>query len=524
VVREKAGAMSDDSSGEGNRTVFRPSPLSGLRKKAPEGPTPGGDPFASAPAAPPSSAWAVPPPPPATPASDWSSPAAPAQPARPAFGSDPPPEESFASAPARDPLAPSHDRLPAAGPVRAALNDDDIPIPARQPNIRAPLVTEAGSLLALAASIRSGRAGIAMQDFHRLAVEQIAEYDRRIAQIYPEEVRLRARYALCATIDDIAQNLPNIGQDGAEWARRSLVVQFFRENIGGERFWTLVDDLLRNPRQNAQLIELFAACLAAGFEGKYRVRADGRGQLQQIMKNLFGALEHPRAQSTVEIVPQWRGVDAPAAKIGLWNRVALAAAVAAAGLLAVFMVLQFMLMTAGLDNAVYSLTPTDRDSVRLARSAPPAVVPPQSTQLERLRQFLAPEIRQGLVVVENDASTVRIRTTAGQLFKSGSDQLEAGRAELFERIGRAIEGEPGKVKVEGHSDSDRIAGTLEFPDNNALSKARAQTVADILGKALSNPGRIAVEGLGDSRPISLETTPEGKALNRRVEIVIPRQP
>lgn len=519
--------MSDDSSGDGNRTVFRPSPLSSLRKKAETPPVPGsGDPFPPPPAAPASSAWAVPQPPPSAPASDWSSPAAPAQPARPAFGSDPPPEESYAPAPTpapapRDPLAPSHDYRPAA-PVRVRLNDDDIPVAPRQPNIRAPLVTEAGSLLALAASIRSGRAGIAMQDFHRLATEQIAEYDRRIAQIYPEEVQLRARYALCATIDDIAQNLPNIGQDGAEWARRSLVVQFFRENIGGERFWTLVDDLLRNPRQNAQLIELFAACLAAGFEGKYRVRQDGRGQLQQIMKSLFGALEHPRAQSTVEIVPQWRGVDAPAAKVGLWNRVVLAAAVAAAGLLAVFMVLQFMLMSAGLDNSIDTLKP--KGPVQLARSAPPAVVPVQSTQLERLRQFLAPEIREGLVRVDNSGSTVRIRTTAGQLFQSGSDQLEARRAELFERIGLAIEGEPGTVTVEGHSDSDRIAGTLEFPDNNALSKARAATVADIIGKALSNPGRIAIEGLGDSRPVSNDPTPEGKALNRRVEIVIPRQP
>jgi type VI secretion system protein ImpK len=80
------------------------------------------------------------------------------------------------------------------------------------------------------------------------------------------------------------------------------------------------------------------------------------------------------------------------------------------------------------------------------------------------------------------------------------------------------------VKVEGHSDSDRIAGTLEFPDNNALSKARAQTVADILGKVLSNPARIAVEGYGDSRAVASNATPEGKALNRRVEIVIPRQP
>ena len=141
--------------------------------------------------------------------------------------------------------------------------------------------------------------------------------------------------------------------------------------------------------------------------------------------------------------------------------------------------------------------------------------------MSRLKQFLAPEIQQGLVVVEEDASTVRVRTTVGQLFQSGSDQLESGRSALFERIGRAVEGEPGQVTVEGHSDSDQIS-SLSFPDNAALSKARAQTVAGILSGTLTNPGRISVEGFGDSRPIASNDSAEGKSLNRRVEIVIPR--
>ncbi len=116
---------------------------------------------------------------------------------------------------------------------------------------------------------------------------------------------------------------------------------------------------------------------------------------------------------------------------------------------------------------------------------------------------------------------MRVRTTVGQLFQSASDQLEPGRAELFQRIGRAVESQPGAVTVEGHSDSDRIAN-VTFPDNIALSKARAQTVATILQSVLSNPGRITVVGYGDTRPIASNDQPDGKALNRRVEIVIPR--
>ncbi len=504
----------DGSSDNGNRTVFRPSPLAGIKPGQGAAPAPQGGGFAPAPSgfgapppafgsAPPPSGFPTPPPP----HSGFGTPP-------PTFGGD----QGYATPPAG--FNPQPQVTGQSSNQR--LNDDDIPVPSLPRDTRNPLVTEAGPVLALAASVRSGRARISMPDFHREASEAIAAYDRAVAPLFPEETRMRARYALCATVDDIAQNLPNIGQDGAEWARRSLVVQFFRENIGGDRFWQLVDELLTKPGQNAQLIELFAACLAAGFEGRFRVMPDGRARLQQIMSSLYGALEHPRSQSMLEMSPQWPGANAPLTKIGLWNRVALAAAAAAAVLLLIYIILRLLLMSAGSDSwkAVSALSPKDPLSFSRVGAAPPAAT--ESQQLSKLREFLAPEITQQLVAVEEDAATVRVRTTVGQLFQSGSDQLEPGRAELFERIGRAVEGEPGAVTIEGHSDSDQIA-SLSFPDNAALSQARAQAVAGIISGALSNPGRISVEGFGDSRPIASNDTADGKALNRRVEIVIPRQ-
>ena len=506
----------DGSSDNGNRTVFRPSPLAGARPAQPgAAPPPAGGGFPPAPPgagfapAPPPPFGGFPPPPPSAP------------------GFPPPPQPAGGFAPVAQPyVAPPPTfgvspgaNAPGQGEVR--LNDDDIPLPALPADTRTPLVTEAGPILAMAASVRSGRAQISMPDFHTRATELIAGYDRAIAAIYPEEVRLRARYALCATVDDIAQNLPNIGQDGAEWARRSLVVYFFRENIGGDRFWQLTDELLARPGQNAELIELFVACLAAGFEGRLRVMPDGRARLQQVIASLYGALDHPRAQSQTVLSPQWTGADAPLVKVGLWNRVALAAAIALALLLLIYIALRLLLMASGGDawTATRALSPDQ--PLRLSRVGTPPPTPQPSQQLGSLQQFLQPEITQKLVVVEEDATTVRVRTTVGQLFQSASDQLEPGRAELFQRIGRAIESQPGNVTVEGHSDSDRIA-SLTFPDNVALSKARAQTVAAILQGVLSNPGRITVTGYGDARPIASNDTADGKALNRRVEIVIPR--
>lgn len=410
-------------------------------------------------------------------------------------------------------------QMPPAVPSQAL--PDDVVAPAVTANTRNRIMAEAGPVLALAASLRSGRIRPPLSQFHRQATDAITRFDKVIGGAVPDETFQRARYALCATVDDIAQTLPGQGTDTAEWARRSMVVTFFRENIGGDRFWQLADLMLQAPAENRDLIELFHACLAAGFEGRFRVMPDGRRVLQDKSSALFAALEHSRSLSRTELVPHWKGEAAPPAKVGFWSYIALFAAAAFGIMLLIYVVLRLILMSTGHPawQSLGSLMPGGRLRLSREAAAPPA---PTSTQASRLRTFLAPEIQQGLVVVTEDASTVRVRTTVGQLFKSGSDQLEAGKAGLFQRIGKAVDTEPGPVTVEGHSDSDRIS-SLSFPDNMALSGARANAVAGIMAGALREPSRITAQAFGDSQPIASNDTAEGKAKNRRVEIVLQRQ-
>jgi len=110
----------------------------------------------------------------------------------------------------------------------------------------------------------------------------------------------------------------------------------------------------------------------------------------------------------------------------------------------------------------------------------------------------------------------------GQLFQSGSDVLEAGRDTLFHRIGRAIEGERGGVTIEGHADTAPVR-TPRFPDNMALSEARAETVGALVRDDLSDPSRVSTKGMGDTVPIASNASAAGKSQNRRVEIVVPRR-
>jgi type VI secretion system protein ImpK len=379
----------------------------------------------------------------------------------------------------------------------------------------------AAPALALIAGVRSGRVQITLPDLHQKASAAVARFDQALtAAAYDAETRQRARYAVCATMDDVAQNLPGHAADGAEWARRSLVVLAFNENIGGDRFWKLLDEMLATPSQWPELIELYHACLAAGFEGRHRVTPDGKGRLHEIMTRTYAALEHTRSLSAAEIAPHWRGRPTPSERVSFWAPLALAAGAAFGLLLVIFIILRIVLMQTGHPSlvALRAINPTQ--PLRLSRVAPPPPTP-TSTQLQRIQGFLAPEIAQHLVAVEQDPTSIRVRTTVGQLFKSGSDALEPGRQGLFERIAAAVETEKGPVRVEGHADSDRLA-SLAFPDNFALSKARAATVAGILKGKLTDPGRVSAQGFGDSQPIASNSTPEGKALNRRVEIVLQR--
>ncbi len=303
---------SDDPVGSSGKTVFRPSPLSGLGQSG---------------AAQPAAA-----PPPAAPAEAAPIAAAPI--------ADPVPAYAPATA-AAVPSAPPAPRPP-SGP---RLTDEGIPVPPTPRETRAPLATEAGPVLALAASIRSGRARIAMADFHREARAAIDVYDRAITPLYPDETRRTARALLAATVDDIATNLPNL--DGSEpWSGPALAEEF-----GGEfdetRIWTELEKALKEPEDNSDIIELAHACIAAGFQGKYRTAANGRAELSEMTTRLYIGLDHIKALSMRFVSPQWVGYDAPLGKVGVFGVVALVVAGALVLVLAVYAALSMMASTTG---------------------------------------------------------------------------------------------------------------------------------------------------------------------------------
>lgn len=85
--------------------------------------------------------------------------------------------------------------------------------------------------------------------------------------------------------------------------------------------------------------------------------------------------------------------------------------------------------------------------------------------------------------------------------------------------GRAAQG-GFRIMVEGHADSVPVADNqrVKYSNNQELSLLRASVVAERLIVSGIAPSRITVLGHGDSRPVASNLTPEGRALNRRVEV------
>ncbi len=114
---------------------------------------------------------------------------------------------------------------------------------------------------------------------------------------------------------------------------------------------------------------------------------------------------------------------------------------------------------------------------------------------------------------------------ADYLFPSGGFQLSpAGQAELANNIVPKLKGlQNAKIVVYGYTDNVPVGPELQrqgIPDNLVLSTRRAATVANFLVAQGINPNIVSAKGVGDTRPVASNDTPQGRAQNRRIEITV----
>ena len=149
----------------------------------------------------------------------------------------------------------------------------------------------------------------------------------------------------------------------------------------------------------------------------------------------------------------------------------------------------------------------------------------QETELdaEMLRRLLRTEIDQGQIDVESEARTIIIRIRERGSFTSGSALLNTSFVSVIDEIASALTQIEGKIAVEGHTDDVPI-NTFAYPSNWDLSAARSVSVVRrMLNISTLRPDRVTASGFADTRPQAINSTVEGRARNRRVEILV-RQP
>jgi len=162
-------------------------------------------------------------------------------------------------------------------------------------------------------------------------------------------------------------------------------------------------------------------------------------------------------------------------------------------------------------------------------AAPPIVstpLPPTPESMVTVRQHIEavaqPEIGLGVIGIHQSAEGLVISLQEAGFFDSGATDIRPTALPVLDRIAAALPGSP--LRVEGHTDNIPIH-TPQFASNWELSSSRASSIARHL---LIHPNiqaeQISVAGYAEYHPAASNATVEGRARNRRVDIVLLTEP
>jgi type VI secretion system protein ImpK len=182
-----------------------------------------------------------------------------------------------------------------------------------------------------------------------------------------------------------------------------------------------------------------------------------------------------------------------------------------------------------LSALVRTLPPPARGDI--GRTSPKVEAPPP----EKVDFALLPEFQAGapadLGSALNGTESVSlakliIQASNPELFQSSRPQLTEGFEPLIGSIAKVILANQeliGNITVIGHTDGVPLQKTNPLSTNQRLSEARAQTIADMLVQNGVPRDRVHSEGRAATDPVASDSTREGRALNRRVEVLVEKR-
>jgi type VI secretion system protein ImpK len=378
-----------------------------------------------------------------------------------------------------------------------------------------PMVAAALSMLSLASRLRQSAVYPAVDELRQRLSAEVSGFENHLLQsgISADHTRM-ASYSLCSFLDEIILNTPWGAQ--SNWGHQSLLISFHKEAWGGEKFFDILNVLVKQPAQNLALIELSYLFLSLGFEGKFRVLTNGLSELEKYRLELYQLIQRVKGDYERELSPRWQGLhdvrNALVRYVPLW----VVGAVLGVALILAF--IGFVLaLNARSDQLFTEIFDLAKQPVEIAQAAMPAplIKPSVPARHERFKQILANEIAADMVEVVDDR-LLRVRNS----FASASDQLKPAFEPMLQKIADELVAGNDRLLVTGHSDNVPIR-SARFPSNWHLSTARAKSVSDdLLKMAPALQGKIRSEGRADTESLVPNDTPEHRAINRRVDLLI----
>ena len=396
-----------------------------------------------------------------------------------------------------------------------------------------PLVNAYGALMGIAPELERATAPENPDVLRTRLLEALTQArDSAVSAGVPLSRADQGAWFVAALLDDIALNTPWGGNSG--WPRMPLVVSLYGNVDAGERFFDLAEDLIRFPERDPHLLELVFLCLSLGFRGKHRVGAgSGEAAIAQLRVQM-NRLLHDRDAADAPIAPHWQGVVAEDEDrrfaVPLWTIGLLALAV----ITAVYVGLGIMLSNRGeqLFTLASVLPPPER--AQIFRPVIETVEQPQLAAEPLVFELLplfgaaAPEGTAKALTGREDVSiaVVVVQATDPEVFRSSKADINREYDPLIASIAQVLVENVeliGSVRVVGHTDSVPVQTSNPFRSNQGLSEARARTIADMLVQAGVPAGLVTSEGKAATEPIADNATREGRARNRRVEIILQKK-
>jgi chemotaxis protein MotB len=146
----------------------------------------------------------------------------------------------------------------------------------------------------------------------------------------------------------------------------------------------------------------------------------------------------------------------------------------------------------------------------------------QSYYQKKIQQKLSIEERGAIIQdLIYDKNGIRIRLQGSNLFKPGDINLNPQAAVALGKLGIILKGSRRKMVVEGHTDNQQLTPNGVISSNWELGALRATTVVRYFVNQFQVPqDKISAMSFGDTHPVGDNTTQEGRAENRRIEIFV----